>query len=203
MQNLPNEIICEISNYLKPKDLVSLSSTCKEFKDILSKEVNEYSKIVEVIKNTYYHVVSIIMEVDVIYDYYIYNIEEAMDFLRYKYRNHELLDRYIKDIEPVTVILKPSVYDQRLDKFVETGESRKMSFDSFLYYVNRRFIDFYEYWREITDQAYNRNKVMKIVNRLLRKYKKCGASKTIMLLKIYVDNLDVGNCIKVRRVINI
>jgi hypothetical protein len=144
MQNLPNAIIAEISNHLKPKDLVSLSSTCKEFKDLLGKEVDEYRKIAEVIKNTYYHVVSIVMEHDVTYDYYIYNVEEAIGFLRHKYRNHELLDKYIKSIEPVTVILKPRVYDSLLGEYVETGESRKMSFDRFLYYVNRKFIDFYE-----------------------------------------------------------
>jgi hypothetical protein len=204
MQNLPNEIICEISSYLKPKDLANFSLTCKDFKDLLSKEVNEYRRIAEVIKNTYYHIVSIVKKPDVVYDYYIYNIEEAINFLRHKYRNHELLDKYIKTIEPVTVILKPRVYLDKLGEFVETGESKKMTFDSFLYYFNRRFISFYKHMNEACqDQIYDMNKVMKRVHKLLNKYKRCGVSKTIMLMNIYADKLDVGNCIKVHRVINI
>jgi hypothetical protein len=65
MQNLPNEIITQITNYLKPKDLVSFSSTCKEYKDLLSKEVEEYKNIAEIVKNTHYHIVSIVMEPEV------------------------------------------------------------------------------------------------------------------------------------------
>jgi hypothetical protein len=71
MQNLPNEIIAEISNYLKPKDLVRFSSTCKEYKDLLSKKVEECRNIIEEVKNTYYNIVSIVMEPEVTYDYYI------------------------------------------------------------------------------------------------------------------------------------
>jgi hypothetical protein len=204
MQYFPNEIICEISSYLKPKDLISLSSTCKDFQDILSKEVYEYKKIDEAIKNTYYHIVSIAKGPYIIYDYYIYNIDEAIDFLRYKYRNHELLDKYIKTIEKVKVILKPRIYIDELGEFVETGESRKMNFDSFLYYFNRKFISFYKHLNKAHQEpVYDMNKVMKKVHRLLNKYNKRGVSKTIMLLKIYVDNLDIGNRITLQRVINI
>jgi hypothetical protein len=105
MQNLPNEIIAEISNYLKPKDLARFSSTCKEYKDLLSKEVGEYKNIAEIIKNTYYRIVSIVMTPEVIYDYYVYDIKDSMNFYKYKYPKHELLDKYIRNIEPVTVIL--------------------------------------------------------------------------------------------------
>jgi hypothetical protein len=186
MQNLPNEIIAEISNYLKPKDLVSLSSTCKEYKDLLSKEVEEYRNIAEVVKNTHYHIVSIVKEPEVTYDYYVYNIEEAMNFYRYKYPKHELLDKFVSSIEPVTVILRPRVYDSELGEYVETGESKKMSFDRLLYYVNQKFIEFYEFCNEqYGDEAYDMNKVMKRVNKLLNTYKKRGVTKTLILLKIY------------------
>jgi hypothetical protein len=204
MQYFPNEIICEISSYLKPKDLINLSSTCKDLQDVLSKEVYEYKKIDDIVKSTYYHIVSIAKGPNIIHDYYIYNIDEAIDFLRYKYRNHELLDKYIKTIDKVKVILKPRVYINELGEFVETGESRKMNFDSFLYYIGRKFISFYKHLnKETQEPVYDMNKVMKKLHRLLNKYNKHGVSKTLMLLKIYLDNLDIGNCITLRRVIHI
>jgi hypothetical protein len=63
----------------------------------------------------------------------IYDIKEAMRFYRQKYPKYELPDKFVSSIGPVIVILKPRVYNPELGEYVETGESRKMSFDSFLY----------------------------------------------------------------------
>jgi hypothetical protein len=85
MQSLPIEIIAEISSHLKFKDVAHFSSTCKDYRDLLSKEVEEYKNIAEIIKETYYHIISVVMEPEITYDYYVYNIDKAMNFYRQKY----------------------------------------------------------------------------------------------------------------------
>jgi hypothetical protein len=201
MQNLPNEIIAEISNHLKPKDLVCFSLTCKEYKDLLSKEVEKYKNMDEVVKKTHYHIISVVMKPEVKYNYYVYDIKDSMDLYERRYPNHELLNEYIRSIEPVIVILKPAVYDSDLDIYIETGESRKMSFDSLLYYVCKRCIAFYKFCNEQLGDEYDMNKVMKRVIKLLDTYKKYGATETLRLLRKYTERLDLGLIIKMRRVI--
>jgi thiol-disulfide isomerase/thioredoxin len=203
MQNLPNEIIYQISEYLDHKDLTRFSSTCKEYRDLLSKELEEYKNIAEVVNKTYYHIVRIVMNPEVVYAYYVYNVKDAIQFYKYKYPNHKLLDKYINSIEPVTVILRPKVYDSELGEYRETGESRKMSFDSLLYYVTKEYIDFAKFSNEqYGDELYDMNKVLKRVNRLLNTCKKHGVTKTLNLLKIYTERLEFSS-IKVCRVINV
>jgi hypothetical protein len=140
----------------------------------------------------------------VTYEYYVYNVKDSIQFYKYKYPNHELVDKYTNNIEPVTVILKPKVYDSELGEYVETGESRKISFDMLLYYVGRKCIEFYESYNEqYGDEVYDMNKVMKKINRLLNTYKRRGVTKALILLKIYSERLDFGCCVKVSRVINV
>jgi hypothetical protein len=140
MQNLPLEIIAEISGHLKLKDFAHFSSTCKEYRDLFSKDIEEYKNIDEIVKGTCYYKVSIAMSPEVTYDYYVYVVDEGIDFYKQKYNKHKLLDKFINSIEPVTVILKPKVYSSESGEYVETGESRKKSFDSLLYYVCKSFI---------------------------------------------------------------
>jgi hypothetical protein len=85
--------------------------------------------------------------------------------------------------------------------YEETGESRKMSFDSLLYYVCKRCIAFYKFCNEQLGDNYDMNKVMKIVIKLLDTYKKHGVTETLRLLRKYTEHHDFGLCIKMRRVI--
>jgi cell division protein FtsL len=49
MQNLPNELIVEISKSLNLRDLTSLATTCKNYNDVLHKDIKDLSAIEKVL----------------------------------------------------------------------------------------------------------------------------------------------------------
>jgi hypothetical protein len=106
--NLPPEIILEIAKHMRPNALVSLSSTCKEYKDLLDKEVKFYKWINGLINDKYFRVY-IVSNPILSYVYYI----------------------YIRKTECINVVVKKSMYVEETSERIELDESKEMSFDMF------------------------------------------------------------------------
>jgi hypothetical protein len=85
MQNLPNELIVEISKTLTLQDLKSLASTSQEYKALLDKVIKDVQEIDKYIKETYYIKVTIREDRNAAYRFYIYNTRDAIDFCRFKH----------------------------------------------------------------------------------------------------------------------
>jgi hypothetical protein len=56
MQNLPNELVDEISKSLTLQGLKSLASTCKNYNDLLDKDIKDLSAIERALNNYYIRV---------------------------------------------------------------------------------------------------------------------------------------------------
>jgi hypothetical protein len=170
MQSLPNEIIVEISKYLAPTDIVRLSSTCKEYKDILDKAVNFYKKIDELYSNRCFKVCIVSSPIMS----YIYKV-------------------YIRKSKCIRVTVKKCVYIEETCENVELDETNEMSFDMFLYYAGKSYLGLFEHFNsQCDDEIFNINKMRNRVNKLIETYKKQGALITMLLFKKYTDRIDFG-----------
>jgi hypothetical protein len=154
LQSLPNELIAQISEHLDPKDLVKFASTCKDYKDLFSKEVQDYKDIARELKDTYYHEVSVCKGRYVRYKYFVYNIKEAMIWCKNKVLNRKLLEKYIVNVNPIRVIVMSYTYNSDLDEYTEVN-SRKMDFEVFLYYISKEYLNHIEecnkIYKRVTD----------------------------------------------------
>jgi hypothetical protein len=72
MQNIPNELVIEITKTLTFQDLKSLASTSKKYNDLLNMVVKDIEAIEKHIKETYYIKVTIREDRNVAYRFYIY-----------------------------------------------------------------------------------------------------------------------------------
>jgi hypothetical protein len=170
MQNLPTEMIIEISKYLEPADVVHLSSTCKEYRDIFDKAVKFYKKVDEFTSNR-------------IFDVYVV----TSPITSYVYSVH------LRKSKCTRVVVKKRVYVDELCKNVELDETNEISFDMFLYYAGRSYLSLFENINskcdeEIFDMNMMRNRVIKIIET----YRKHGALKAMILFKKYADRIDFG-----------
>jgi hypothetical protein len=141
MQNLPNEIIYEISKSLNNiRDLRSLASTCKEYKDLLYKDIEakELSTIEEALKK-YYIRVEVYHVSGLAYKFYIYNTRKALKWCRKKKDlNTLVLDKYINRFTPY-VIMKEYEFDPDLRKEIPV-KVEKVDFQTFLTIVTSDYI---------------------------------------------------------------
>jgi hypothetical protein len=201
IQNLPLEVIAEISNHLNVKDFVNFSSTCKEYKELFDKETKECKKLDKAIKGISYYKVSVVMNPELTYVYYIYVLDENIDLYK-RNHNHKLLNKFVGNNE-VVVVLKPEVYLPESCESIEKGEFRKMKFESFLYYICRSFLSYYRECSEILDdEVYDMGRVMVRVLKIIDTYKYYGAIATLNLIQKYCEQLDVGSSIRVQKVVN-
>jgi hypothetical protein len=170
MQNLPNEIIVEISKYLAPIDIIRLSSTCKEYKDIFDKTVKTYKKIDEFCSNRCFEVYIVSSPITS----YIYTV-------------------YLRRSKCTRVIVKKRVYVEEMCKNVDLDETNEMSFDMFLYYAGKSYIGLFECINSrCEDDIFDINKMRNRVNKLIETYKTRGALMTMILFKKYTDRIDFG-----------
>jgi hypothetical protein len=170
MQSLPNEIIIEISKYLAPVDIVRLSSTCKEYKDIFDKTVKGYKKLDEICSNRCFEVYIVTSPITS----YVYTV-------------------YLRKSKCTRVVVKKRVYVEELCKSVELDESNEISFDMFLYYAGKSYIGIFENINSrCNDEIFNINMMRNRVKKLIETYKKRGALITMILFKKYADRIDFG-----------
>jgi hypothetical protein len=167
MQSLPNEIVIEISKYLTPADIVHLSSTCKEYKDILDKTVK---KLDEFYSNRCFEVYIVTSPITS----YIYTV-------------------HLRKSKCTRVVVKKRVYVEELCKNVELDETNEISFDMFLYYTGKSYLRLFENINsQCDDEIFDMNKMRNRVNKLIEIYKKRGALDTMLLFKKYADRSDFG-----------
>jgi hypothetical protein len=167
MQSLPNEIVIEISKYLAPADIVHLSSTCKEYKDILDKTVK---KLDEFYSNRCFEVYIVTSPITS----YIYTV-------------------HLRKSKCTRVVVKKRVYVEELCKSVELDETNEISFDMFLYYAGKSYISIFENINSTChDEIFDINMMRNRVNKLIETYKKRGALMTMKLFKKYADRIDFG-----------
>jgi hypothetical protein len=167
MQSLPNEIVIEISKYLAPADIVHLSSTCKEYKDILDKTVKELD---EFYSNRFFEVYIVANPITS----YIYTV-------------------HLRKSKCIRVVVKKWVYVEELCKSVELDETNEISFDMFLYYAGKLYLRLFENINSrCDDEIFDMNKMRNRVNKLIETYKKRGALDTMLLFKKYADRSDFG-----------
>jgi predicted DNA-binding ArsR family transcriptional regulator len=76
MQNIPNELIVEISKSITLQDLKSFASTSQEYKALLDKVVKEVEEIDKYIKETYHIRVTIREDRNIAYRFYICSISK-------------------------------------------------------------------------------------------------------------------------------
>jgi hypothetical protein len=142
MQNLPNEIIVEISKSLNIRDLRSLASTCSEYKNLIHKDIKELSTIEKALSKHYIKVT--VSEFGwLTYKFYIYNTKESLKWCRKnKDLNTKLLDKYINSFTPY-VIMKRYEIDRNLFEEVPV-EVKKVDFQFFLDTVTSSYIQHLE-----------------------------------------------------------
>jgi hypothetical protein len=170
MQNLPTEIIIEISKYLEPADVVHLSSTCKEYKDIFDKAVKFYKKIDEFYSNRFFEVYIVANPITS----YIYTV-------------------HLRKSKCIRVVVKKRVYVEELCKNVELDETNEISFDMFLYYAGRSYLRLFENINSRCDEEiFDMNKMRNRVIKIIETYRKQGALKAMILFKKYADRADFG-----------
>jgi hypothetical protein len=138
LQGLPNELIVQISELLNPKDLVRLASPSKDYKDLFSKEVGDYNDMARELKDSYYHEVSIYKNKYTRYTYFVYNLKKSMLWCGNKGLNQNLLEKYVANSDPVSIIVKSYTYNSDLDEYIEL-KSCKMNFEPFLYYISKEY----------------------------------------------------------------
>jgi hypothetical protein len=170
MQNLPKEMIFEVVKYLDPKDVVRLSATCKEYKDILDKLVKLYKRIDEIQNNRCFEV-NIVIDPTTSYIYHVYTRKS----------------KYAR------VVVRKCMYIDGIYENVGLYESREMSFDMFLYYACKSYLELFEHANsQFEDKIFDINKMRSRVNKLIETYIKRGALDTILLFKKYTDRMDFG-----------
>jgi hypothetical protein len=138
MQNLPNEIIVEISKSLNIQDLRSLASTCNEYKNLIYRDIKELSIIEKALNKHYIRVT--VSEFDwLTYKFYIYNTKESLKWYRKKKNlNTKILDKYINSFTPY-VVMKRYEIDRDIHEEVPV-EVKKVDFQVFLDIVTSSYI---------------------------------------------------------------
>jgi hypothetical protein len=139
MQKLPNEIIAEISKTLNFQDLKSLASTCKDYNNILYKEIKDLIAMEKALQRYYIRVE--VSEYGILrYKFHIYNTKAAIKWIykKNKHLNTKLLDKYTDSFTPY-VVMKRYEYDYDLHKEIAV-ETKKVDFQFFLDTVTSSYL---------------------------------------------------------------
>jgi hypothetical protein len=119
MQNLPNELIVEISKSLPLAELQSLASTCKDYYYIFYKDIKDLHTIMKALKRYYIKVIVSANYCTEEYSFYVYNTKYSIDTCCSKNTvDANLLHKYVDHIKP-HVFMKVYKYKFNKEEFVE------------------------------------------------------------------------------------